>query len=190
MENQIPNESSVISALKLQWRYRLKTIRQEINHIRRKEASALACTTLQTLSQHTLFILSFASFGSEIDLWPFNKALANEGRLVLPRVESMQLHLYQVYDLKHLKANSWGLLEPTPSFCNLINLSEIDLALIPGLGFDLKTRTRLGYGKGYYDRLLSKNKSAQTCGIGFQEQALDDLPHDKHDIHLNKIYLF
>ena len=178
------------AALKQQWRQLLKIIRQEIDPRRRKEASELAYEKLKLLTQKAGFILSFASFGSEIDLWPYNKFLAEEGRLVLPRIADEELHLYQIQDFNHLESRTWGVQEPIPSLCCLVDLSEIVIALIPGLGFDPEAKTRLGYGGGYYDRLLAKTKSTQTWGVGFHEQLAKGLPCDTHDRPLNKIYLF
>lgn len=178
------------AALKQQWRQRLMTVRQAIEPVRRKEASEQACEKLKTLTQQSLFILSFASFESEIDLWPLNQALAEEGRLVLPRLHDRELHLYQVKDFDHLEHHKWGFQEPVPSRCPLVDLSEISIALIPGLGFDPTTNTRLGYGGGYYDRLLARLPSAQAWGIGFLEQLVSGLPCNSHDKPLNKIYVF
>lgn len=176
--------------LKNEWRKHLKTIRNKISPIRRKEASEIACETLKILTHEALFILSFASFGSEIDLWPLNQALADEGRLALPRMANRELHLYQVKNLSDLERHAWGLQEPIPSLSTLIEPSEITIALIPGLGFDPQAKTRLGYGKGYYDRLLARFKSTDAWGVGFHEQAIQGLPCEPHDKLLDKIYLF
>lgn len=178
------------AALKQQQRRRLKLIRQRIDPARRKEAAELACQTLTALTQHSLFILSFASFGSEIDLWSLNQRLANEGRLVLPRIVDQALHFYQVRHFNQLETHSLGMLEPIPTRCNLVDLSDIEIALIPGLGFDPNTKTRLGYGGGYYDRLLAKNTFIQSWGIGFREQAVEGLPSTPQDKPLSKIFLF
>lgn len=188
MENQKFNPN--IAALKKSLRKHLRSIREEIDPVRKKQASILACETLPTLCHQALFILSFASFGSEIDLWPFNEALLTEKRLVLPRMRDVALHLYQVPNRDALEKHPLGFLEPIPSLCNPIELSKIDIALIPALGFDLKTNIRLGYGKGYYDRFLSQKKSTQAWGIGFQEQAVENLPFENHDQPLDKIILF
>lgn len=175
---------------KLQWRKYLKIVRQEISPLRRKEGSANACEKIKSLLPPHGLILSFASFGSEIDLNPLNVELAANGQLVLPRVTDKHLHLYQVENLDHLESHAWGMLEPRPSLCKLIDLSLIKVALIPGLGFDTKTHYRLGFGGGYYDRLLANAPSSlQTWGIGFIEQSVENLPYDLTDIPLDHIYL-
>lgn len=189
MANLNFNEGSA-AAQKQKWRRQLKIIRQEIDPQRRKATSELACQTLKILTQHAPFILSFASIGSEINLWPFNQALAAEGRLILPRISDQELLLFQVQDLNHLETHKWDVREPIPALCRLVDLSEIAIALIPGLGFDPVKKARLGYGGGYYDRLLSKNMLAHSWGVGFLEQAVEGLPCSPHDRRLDKILLY
>ena len=86
-----------------------------------------------------------------------------------------------------LKVNKYGMLEPIDSKKIYIP----DIMLIPLVAFD-KTKTRLGYGKGYYDRFLNiflkKNKKIDSIGIGFTFQEFKKLPFAYHDIKLNKIY--
>ena len=132
-------------------------------------------------------ILSFASFGDEIDLWPLNRKLAEKNQLVLPRVEQGHLTLYEVEDLNQLILSSWGILEPPKD--KPIAPEKISLALIPGLGFD-RRKHRIGYGKGYYDRLLPKLIHAKKIGLGYQEQLLEALiPTDPEDHSLDELSL-
>jgi len=116
--------------------------------------------------------------------------LMKQGNLVLPRVADGEIHLYHVDHLSHLEPHSWGYLEPIPSLCRRVDLSIIKTALIPGIGFDLTTHYRLGYGGGHYDRLLADALHTESWGIGFAEQAVEGLPYDPGDIPLNQILLF
>ncbi len=63
-----------------------------------------------------------------------------------------------------------------------------DLILVPGLAFS-ENGHRLGYGSGYYDRLLV-GRSIETWGIGFVEQLVPSLPLDPWDQGLTRLYLF
>lgn len=137
-------------------------------------------------------VLSFATCQSELDTWKLNQALASEGRLLLPRVDGCHLRLYQVSCLlQHLKISSLGILEPIPEMCPETHLTSIELALVPGLAFD-RHKHRLGYGKGYYDRLLSQLKpEVPTWGIGFVEQGMNGaLPVTSNDVALSDYFLF
>ena len=154
---------------------------------RRLEASSLAYHELGKLSARS--ILSFFSFGSEIDLYPFNCLLAEQGRLVLPKRNGKELELYRVKDLfNDLEIISLGLREPIPARCEKIDPASIDLALIPAIAFD-GDRFRLGFGMGHYDRFLAKNKF-KTIGVGFREQLIETpLPRDTWDIPLDSLCL-
>lgn len=62
---------------------------------------------------------------------------------------------------------------------------EPDILVIPLLAFD-RTGTRLGYGRGYYDRTLgAMNKRPLVVGMAFAIQELDFIPRAKHDIPLD-----
>jgi 5-formyltetrahydrofolate cyclo-ligase len=178
------------SDLKQTWRNHLKKVRQALHPKRREEASKAACSQLLALTHSAKLVLSFANFGSEINLWPFLNQLTATGRLVLPRVEKGLLRLFRVTHESHLEKSSSGIFEPNISLCFPIDFSQIDIALIPGLGFDLLTKHRLGYGRGHYDRLLTSTHSIKTCGIGFMEQAVEKLPYTSQDIPLTHIYLY
>lgn len=191
MANQKFDPLSSLAIAKQQWRLHLKKIRQELPANRRIIASAQACQRLNKMCQKARFVLSFASFGSEINLWPLNHQLAAEGRLVLPLLGAKnQLELFQVSNINQLEPHRYGMLEPKRSECSSIELSKIEISLIPGLGFDLQTNYRLGYGLGSYDRLLASMSGVQAWGIGFLEQSVKQLPHSKEDVPLNQIYLF
>jgi 5,10-methenyltetrahydrofolate synthetase len=103
-------------------------------------------------------VLAYASFGSEVDTRPFLRAVLAGGRaLALPRVDrpARRLNLLHVRDLEgDLQAGMWGIAEPVPARCRAVAPAEIDLVLVPGVVFD-REGGRIGYGAGYYDRLLA-----------------------------------
>lgn len=155
---------------------------------RRKEASMEALQSLLHLLNTKQFILSFAPMENEIDLWPLNDCLASSQKLLFPKVEGNQLEIFHVRDLKKdLVLSSWNIWEPNPKTCE--KASFWHAALVPGLAFDRKNN-RLGYGKGFYDRLLIKLPQAETMGIGFKEQYFSEIPTEKHDIPLKTVHLF
>lgn len=62
--------------------------------------------------------------------------------------------------------------------------TEIDLVLVPGVGFDTQG-TRLGYGGGYYDRYLRLLPvHAHFCGLAFHAQILPSIPQLPHDVRI------
>lgn len=191
MENQKFDPQEPIAASKQQWRLRLKKIREELSMERSHQGSVKACQVLEIKCQKAHFVLSFASFGSEINLWALNQKLCEERRLVLPLVtKERELLLFHVTDLSQLKPHTFGMLEPQSSICDPINPSLIEIALIPGLGFDLANKHRLGYGGGSYDKLLKSNGIIKKWGIGFLEQGAIHLPFIDKDVALDEIFLF
>ena len=78
-----------------------------------------------------------------------------------------------------------GIRTPEEKEENIVSLDVIDLAIIPGLAFT-RDGTRLGRGKGYYDRLLARLPShIMKVGVAFDFQILDFIPRSQHDMAVN-----
>jgi len=85
----------------------------------------------------------------------------------------------------HLKKGPYGVFEPVIS--RFIGLKELDLVITPGVAFD-KKGNRLGRGKGYYDRFLSKiPKDTPAIGLAFKLQILPVVPTTPHDVSVKKV---
>ena len=79
---------------------------------------------------------------------------------------------------KSLAKNKYGIFEPT-------QLSQItpDIIFVPMVGFD-KNLNRLGYGKGYYDRTISKLRKLKkifVIGLAYDNQLVMKIPIENHD---------
>jgi 5-formyltetrahydrofolate cyclo-ligase len=102
-------------------------------------------------------VLAYLSIGTECDTQAFVAAVLGQGkRLVLPRVEraARRLQLFHVSDLaRQTTAGTWGIQEPVPGRCPPVEREEVSMVLAPGIAFTPRG-DRLGYGGGYYDRLL------------------------------------
>jgi 5-formyltetrahydrofolate cyclo-ligase len=85
---------------------------------------------------------------------------------------------------RDLEVGKFGIAEPAAS-CEATPLKRLDLVLAPGLAFDWRGH-RLGRGKGFYDRLLAA-VPGKTCGVAFDQQMVDAVPIEPHDIRLNCI---
>jgi len=107
-------------------------------------------------------------------------------RLVLPAYVGRQPCLRVVDDLRALVRMPEGFLAP-PAGAPLLEPSDLDLALVPGLAFDPRGR-RLGRGSGFYDRLLSQlAPSARIYGVAFAFQVLPALPNEPHDLAVQAV---
>ena len=103
-------------------------------------------------------------------------------KIALPRVEEDKITFYEPSSMKSLiRGGRFGIMEPPPYG----HISDIDILVVPGIAFD-KKGNRLGYGKGYYDRLLS-GKRTFSIGLAYSFQLLENLPYDRYDKRLDAI---
>ena len=111
--------------------------------------------------------------------------LAAGKTLVCPRVAGRQLELRRVEDLNALaRSDRWGLWEPTER-CAPVEPRAVELALVPGLGFD-RRGGRLGMGRGFYDRFLAETDAVRV-GLCFELQLLSSTPVDERDAAMHRV---
>jgi len=174
---------------KVEIRKTFREKRKQIEKARRLDAAKKVVDDLYPQLVHFKYILSFASKGSEIDLWKLNEKLASEKRLCLPRLENDELHIFAVNDCSKLILSSWHIKEPDPEICQRIEPGKLDCILVPGLVFD-EAGHRIGYGLGHYDRFLMTTQ-APTIGVGFSEQKCTEaLPSETHDKALDRVVFY
>lgn len=130
-------------------------------------------------------LLAYMTFGSEFDTGRLiAQALAQGKRLLLPRVnrETRRLDVHEVCDIAHdLAVGTWGIREPRPERCAFADLSTVDCVLLPGAAFTVDG-TRLGYGGGFYDRLIPRFPARPPLiAAAFEMQLLSDIPTAAHD---------
>jgi 5,10-methenyltetrahydrofolate synthetase len=137
-------------------------------------------------------VLAYSSFGSELQTAGFLRHVLDDGKtLVLPRVnrERRLLDLHEVRDpARDLEAGTWGIREPRPDRCPRVEPEAIDFVVVPGVGFDPRGG-RLGYGGGYYDRLLAGYSNARPLLVAgaFEIQMVEEVPVEEHDTLMNLI---
>ncbi|MCE5231433.1 5-formyltetrahydrofolate cyclo-ligase [bacterium] len=133
----------------------------------------------------------FASFGDEIDTHGLIRELLKKGiGVALPlvvrgekRIEMRRIDRFP----EDCRGGAYGILEPDPALCpEIVPASRFDVIFVPGLLFT-REGWRLGYGGGYYDRLLKEDHTALAVAFGFSKQIVDDLPHDAWDRPVNRI---
>ncbi len=130
-------------------------------------------------------VLSYKAFGSEINLEQLPERLHQLGFWTTRVNPNSRLSLHFFSSAKTL--NKFGMLEPDQSEPEL-EPGLVDVVLVPGLVFD-RFGTRLGYGAGFYDRLLPKLRPNLVL-IGVTHDALlfeHPLPKDAFDIPMTQI---
>lgn len=138
---------------------------------------------------HTL--LAYASIGSEVRTHELLAARVQRGqRLVLPRVNRAlrRLDLYAVRDLRRdLAPGTWDIPEPLPECCEAVARDDIDAVLVPGAAFTPRCE-RMGYGGGFYDRLLA-DWPGDACfiALAFDLQITEVLPLGAHDVPMHEV---
>jgi ribonuclease D len=131
-------------------------------------------------------IAAFYPTKCEPQIIPFLKKLADEGRLLLPRVlDKQKMEFVQVQCLeKDLQAATFGIMEPK---ADLPAFEGTPAAfLVPGVVFG-KDGSRIGHGSGYYDRFLASFKSVPKLGIAYSAQIRNSLPQNTTDIRTNEV---
>lgn len=160
-------------------------IRREIRSIKgnqcqqeMREISAEILSRLESLSEYTEAknILLYHSLPDEVDTTGFIRKWEGKKNILLPVVEKDEL-LIRRYKPENISKGSFGIYEPQGE--NITDLSQIELAIIPGVAFD-RCMNRLGRGKGYYDKLLVKT-TALRIGICFDFQLRDHIPAEPFD---------
>jgi 5-formyltetrahydrofolate cyclo-ligase len=137
-------------------------------------------------------IMACASFGSELQTDEFLRHVQDQGKiLLLPRVNRLRelLEVYWVQDpVKDLQVGTWGIREPRPDRCARVAPAVIDFVLVPGLAFD-RRGGRLGYGGGFYDKLLAERVSpcAWLVAGAFENQMVEKVPVDEHDMPMDVV---
>ena len=133
-------------------------------------------------------LLIYISVGSEVETEAImHRATADGKRVAVPlcRTDTCTMEAYAIDSFDELEPGSYGIPEPKIHGGCPISKDEIDLIIVPGLGFD-ECGFRMGYGKGYYDRYLKDFKGI-SIGLCFEECLLDEVVHDKHDVNVHKV---
>lgn len=131
-------------------------------------------------------ILLYYPLPDEVDVSSVVRALHAEGKTVLlPKVVSdteMTIHRYSGED--SLVVGAYGIMEPCGQ--PFEDMENISLAIVPGMAFDGKGN-RLGRGKGYYDRFLSRVRDIYKIGVCYPFQMVDSVPCDNNDILMSEV---
>ena len=159
--------------------------RNEIDSFSHQRISRIICDSLVELplweKADSLFV--YAAKGNEIDLKPLiENAFEERKRVFFPKVFGNEMVFYQVQDFSQLSIGKFDIFEPTDG----LNRWEADdiydriIMLVPGVAFSYEGQ-RIGYGKGYYDRYLSKHSNFYTIGICYDEFLLNPWIADGSD---------
>ncbi|MGR3320174.1 MAG: 5-formyltetrahydrofolate cyclo-ligase [Candidatus Anammoxibacter sp.] len=182
-----------------------KKIRQEVLGKRKRlskgeiqDRSEKICKQLVNLKEfkRCKTILIYVAMADEVQTeYLFRVGFDQKKLLVVPIVQKAgELLLLSALSELHIKEllsevpgntywnrSKFGILEPRQDTLKPVSASEIELVVVPGLGFDREGK-RVGFGGGHYDRLLAKsNKSTLAIAVAFDFQIYNRIPHCDHD---------
>lgn len=124
-------------------------------------------------------VLFYVSFGSEVSTHDMMRRCFGGKTVLAPRVNGNELHVHELASMDELKSGAFGILEPVTGLPE-VDPATVQIVLVPGAAFDLRGH-RIGYGKGYYDRML-EGVSALKIGLCYDRQIIDAVPEQEHDI--------
>jgi 5-formyltetrahydrofolate cyclo-ligase len=176
------------------------TIRKEILEKRKSQdpeiRAAQSRSIIRTLLNHKEFqkadkILIYLSKDGEVGTDNLLGRAFELGKRVCVSVVDRENEELRVSELPgpdiSFRLGSFGVREPAEEDLNFVPPDQIDLVVAPGLAFD-RRGGRIGYGKGYYDRLLSRLGShVPRIALAFDFQVLDAVPQDENDIRVDAI---
>lgn len=131
--------------------------------------------------------LYFAMHG-EVDLTMIWKTAPLHGKFCyFPIVnENLTLSFLPATPSSAFKTNRFGILEPDVSIEEAIDPEQLDLIIMPMVGFDARC-IRLGMGSGCYDRTLANKKNGTLLGVAYQFQHIDYITPQSWDVPLNAV---
>lgn len=120
------------------------------------------------------------------------EALSSGKTVVVPWCnDEGELELFKLTNMDQLEIGMYKILEPKQELRNVaehqIGVEDLDLIMVPGVGFDARG-ARMGHGKGYYDKLLEHaRKDTPLIALAFECQMFEEIPVAGHDVFMDKV---
>lgn len=169
---------------KKELRSHIKALKRQHTKVSLIEQSSLI---LNKLESHKDFIeaktvMLYSSLPDEVQTIEFIEKWRHKKRIILPTVVGDDIIPVELTDDTDFAIGDFNILEPQNKPYN----GSYDLIIVPGVAFD-KDGNRIGRGKGYYDRFLSKHMDIKRIGICFDFQLIEEVPTEENDIRMHEI---
>jgi len=177
----------MVQPTKAEVRSRMRALRASIPARERDTLAETAALDALKLPQvmAARYVLGFISSAEEFDIAPLLAALSTRGAVIaLPRIagpDELTLHVAGAA----LESGPFGIRQPTADQPQA-DAGLVDLVIVPGVAFD-ECGTRIGFGAGYYDRLLPRLPGAYRVALAYDFQVVESLPAQVHDIPVQAI---
>ncbi len=163
-----------------------RKLREEASKIQAAEMSTRIAERIVTMDEYMKAerVLCYVALRDEVQTSGLLHEIQRSGRtLYLPRTKGSQLDVVRVTPETRMISGAFGVLEPEDG--ELAAIEEMDLVLAPGVAFD-RAGNRLGYGKGYFDRLLASCR-CPVIGLAYEVQIFDQIPTREGDVPIDKV---
>lgn len=131
-------------------------------------------------------VMVYLSAFKEPDTSGIIKRLSEQGKKIavpISNTDTCTITPSYIDGMNDLIKGAYGIWEP--SQVREVRVEDIDIILVPGLAFDKECR-RCGFGKGYYDRLLSQSR-AKRIGLCYDFQVMNKIEADEYDMPMDTI---
>jgi 5-formyltetrahydrofolate cyclo-ligase len=182
------DENEIRRRAKLALRKRLRSVRATLPRAACDARSSQIVERLLELDElrGATTVLAFASIGNEVRLAPLIDAMWAAGkRVALPRVVDGELELGLADAGTTLVEGAFSVPEP-PEDAEKVQPDEVQLVLVPALAVDPRGY-RIGYGGGYYDRLLPRLERACACAVAYDFQLVAEVPQLPFDVAVDLV---
>lgn len=131
-------------------------------------------------------VLFYIPIHGEVDLTLLFEKYKGQKNFILPRVikDSQDLTLYIIKSLDDLEEGSFRIPEPKTNL-ETADPAKLDFIILPGVAFSPDGH-RIGYGQGFFDRLLKKT-SCLKIGVAYEFQIVENIPGEDHDVPVDRI---
>jgi len=165
--------------------------RESLPWLEMQGKSHQAVQLLQQLKQfhQARTLLIYLPIRNEIDTIPIIKTAWQLGKTVVIPVcqPGNELLLSRINSFNELNEGVFGIPEPCANHLRPVAAEQVDLAVLPGVAFDLNGN-RLGFGGGYFDRLLPLLRAdCPRLALAYDFQIVEVLPVKEHDIKMDII---
>jgi len=129
-------------------------------------------------------VMFYLPIKGEVNLEGLFEKYRSQKNFILPKVSKKTLKLFFIRNLEETSAGAFKIREPKAGLKKALP-EDIECILVPGIVFGYDGH-RIGYGKGFYDRLLKKTNSTKI-GVAYNFQMVKNIPGESHDVPMNMI---
>ncbi len=131
-------------------------------------------------------IAAYMSFRNEVSTRELiSKLVAAEKQIFIPYIADGKIAFTKFKSFDDFAVEKYNI--PEPKNKAPVKPDSIDLFIVPGIAFDSRG-SRIGWGKGFYDKFLGENKiSVPKVGVCYDFQVIENIPLEEHDVAVDII---